>query len=81
MTAVIVHQYDFRQQLSRRLVYDAADGRLNDGESFVQVDQHHADGRQLLWVLLLCTPVQEKNNAIWLKFASANVMQRHRRWQ
>lgn len=38
VTTVIVHQYDFFQQLSRRLVYDAADGPLDDGQSFVQVD-------------------------------------------
>ena len=43
VTAVIVHQYDFPQEPSWRLVYDAADGPFDDRESFVQVDQHNAD--------------------------------------
>lgn len=55
--AVIIHQYDFFQQPGWCLIYDAADGPFDDRQSFIQVDQHNTDGGQVLWVILLCTPV------------------------
>lgn len=60
VSAVIVHQYDFLQEPSRRLVYDAVDGPFDDRKSFVQVDQHNADCRKILGVLFLSTPVRKK---------------------
>lgn len=53
--AVIVHQDYFLQQPGGRLVDDAADGPLDDGQSFVQVDHHHAEGGEVFWVPFLCT--------------------------
>lgn len=58
--AVIVHQDDFLQQPSRRLVDDAVDGPLDDGQSFIQIDHHDAEGGEVLWIPLLCTPEREK---------------------
>lgn len=60
VAAVIVHQYNFLQQLSRCLVDDAAYGSFDGGERLVQVDQHDADGGKVVWVLFLSTPVREK---------------------
>lgn len=58
--AVIVHQDDFLQQPRRRLVDDAADGPLDDGQSFIQVDDHNAEGGEVLWIPFLCTSERER---------------------
>lgn len=64
--AVIVHQDDLLQQPRRRLVDDAADGPLDDGQSFIQVDDDDAEGGEVLWIPFLCTPEREKS--IYMKW-------------
>lgn len=62
--AVVIHQYDVFEQALGGLVYDAADGSLDDWQGLVQVDQHHADGGQVMGVLVISTPDRHNKN-IW----------------
>lgn len=66
--AVIVHQDYFLQQPGGRLVDEAADGPLDDGQSFVQVDDHHAEGGEVLRVPFLCTSETNQMGLIHLYF-------------
>lgn len=88
ITAVIIHQYDFLQQPSWCLVNDAADGPFDHRKSFIQVDQHNADGGKILWVLLFSTPekwcwsfrflhVVHKDFSVfyWMKYCRCNFLQ------
>lgn len=56
--AIVVHHYYLLEQVFRGAVDDAAQGSLDDGQGLVQVDQHHPETRQVLWVDLFHAPVQ-----------------------
>lgn len=47
---MVVHQYDLFEQVGWSSVDDAANGSLNDRQSLIQINQHHAEGGQIVGV-------------------------------
>lgn len=57
---MVVHHDDLLQQVFGGAADDAVQGSFDDGQGLVQVDQHHCQAGQVLWVVLLQTPVQKR---------------------
>lgn len=56
--AVVIHHYYFLQKVFGSAVDDASQGSFDDGQGLIQVDQHNAQGWQVLRVTLLRAPFE-----------------------
>jgi len=62
MGAVVIHQYDFLQEVFRGAVDEAAHSSFDHRQSLVQVDQHHSNSWQVLRVIFFKTPMNKKKD-------------------
>lgn len=71
--AIVIHHYYLPQQVFRSAIDNAAQGSFDDGQGLVQVDQHHSETWQVLWVTPFETPSQKQRDLLTKSYVFCDV--------